>query len=116
MTKKELTEAYGFLSMARMGRLSDEEKIAFMRLLRAMKPVAVETREAMTDAMEKALAECGNEKDALRLAEETTADVFAEEVEETYLIPAAMMEHLVLSNDWNFAQIDALEQLFNKKI
>ena len=54
MTKKRIAELYRFLSVASMKRMNDDEKIAFIRLLRQMKPVFTEMNEAVNDAIEKA--------------------------------------------------------------
>lgn len=113
MTKKRITEIYRFLSAARMSRMTDDEKIAVITLLRNMKPVAVSIQEAATDALQKAQAEYPDDQQkAMQLTEMSMSDVMNEDVTDTDIrvMTADMFQRLCLSNDWTFAQIDELEQ------
>ena len=40
MTKKRIAEIYNFLAVASMKQMTNDEKIALIRLLRQMKPIA----------------------------------------------------------------------------
>ena len=53
-TKKRITELYHFMSDAKMQKLKDDEKIALIKLLRTMKPIAVEVMDALHEAADKA--------------------------------------------------------------
>ncbi|MBQ4387999.1 MAG: hypothetical protein II822_10410 [Prevotella sp.] len=113
MTRKRITEIYRFLSAARMSRMTDDEKIAIITLLRNMKPVAVSIQEAATDALQKAQAEYPDDQHkAMQLAERSMSDVMNEDVTDIdpRVMTADMFQRLCLSNDWTFAQIDELEQ------
>ena len=109
MTKKQVADVYRFLSDASMSRLSDSEKIRMIRTLRVIKPVFVELREAVTDAVEKAKAEGMAERDILPFMEKACEDVFNEE---SGVVPDKMsadaFDRLCLSNNWTFSQIDEL--------
>lgn len=61
--------AYQVLNTAHYGKLSDAEKIAVWKLLRAMKPVAVEFTDAVHDAEDK-LKPVEDYEDRLLLAKE----------------------------------------------
>lgn len=110
MTKKRIAEVYRFLAAASMKRLQDEEKIKLIRLLRQMKPVANELSEAINDAMQKAIADGMERPDQFAL--NAVADIAGQNVE---VITATMtedaFERLALSNDWNFGQIDELQEV-----
>ena len=110
MTKKRIAELYRFLSTASMKRMTDEEKVAFIRLLRKMKPVATEIQTAVNDALEKARESCDNEQDVLALVNKSVDDLAIESCDITVkAMTEESFNRLCLSNDWTFAQIDELE-------
>ena len=116
MTKKRVAEIYRFLSVASMKRMNDDEKISFIRLLRKMKPVFTELQDAVNDAVEKAKAEMEDESHIMQFVDKAVADLS----EQTCDIVMAIMtpdtfDNLCLSNDWNYAQIDEVEQVVVKK-
>lgn len=110
MTKKRVTEVYRFLSAARMGRLNDDEKVAVIRLLREMKPVAAEIQDAATESLKKASDEYPDDMPkAMMLAEQAIADLLNAEVDiDTHILTAEAYERLCFSNDWTFAQMEEL--------
>lgn len=114
MTKKRLHEIYLFLAQASMKRLTDEEKIAFIRLLRQMKPVSRELADAANDAYMKALAD--NVSNAMDIANLAAEDLAAEEIDiDTNIFTPSAYERLALSNDWNFGQIEELGEVLIKE-
>lgn len=110
MTKKRITELYRFLSVASMKRMTDDEKASFIRLLREMKPVAVEMQTAVADALENARKDCDDEQRVMMIVEQSIADLSAAACDiNPKKMSREMFDHLCLSNEWNFAQIDELE-------
>ena len=115
MTKKRIAVIYRFLATASMKRLSDDEKVAFMRLLRKMKPVFSELQEATNDAIEKANDETKEWKEIMQLVDKAVADIAQAETDiDICVMTAETFERLCLSNDWTFAQIDELEEALVK--
>lgn len=115
MTKKRIAEIYRFLASASMKRMNDEEKIALIRLLRAMKPVFTEIQDAMNDALEKAKADMDDESHIVEFINMATEDLSGQTCEiVTRIMTAESFDHLCLSNDWTFAQIDELEAVLVK--
>lgn len=114
MTKKRIAEIYQFLSAARMSRMSDEEKIQLIRLLRQMKPVATEFIEAMQDAVRQ--AQTNQVENIQQFVDKAVSDLATEE---TTILTAIMTpeayDRLALSNDWTFAQIDELAEVMIKQ-
>ena len=115
MTKKRIAELYRFLSVASMKRMNDDEKIMFIRLLRKMKPVFTEMNDAVTDAVEKAKAEMEDESHIADFVNEAVADLSTQETDiDIKTMNKEAFDRLCLSNDWNFAQIDELEESLEK--
>ena len=109
MTKKRIAELYRFLSVASMKRMNDDEKIAFMRLLRQMKPIFAEMNDAVNDALEKARAEMSDESHIAEFVDKAVADLAEQDAGfDIKTMKADVFNRLCLSNDWNFAQIDEL--------
>ena len=110
MTKQKIADIYRFLSVASMKRMNDDEKVAFMRLLRTMKPVFTELNDAVKDAVDKAKAEMEDESHIMEFVNKAVEDLATQEAD---IIITTMtkeaFDRLCLSNDWNFAQIDELE-------
>lgn len=112
MTKKRIHEVYMFLATASMKRLTDDEKIAFIRLLRQMKAVSQELNDAANDAYMRAVADGMDATKATSFANRAVDDIALAEsdittetmTEETYM-------RLVMSNDWNFGQIEELRAI-----
>ena len=111
MTKKRrIVELYNFLKLARMSRMTDDERIAFCRLLRQMKPVATEVSEAVQDAIGKAREELNDEREVMAFADRAVEDLISQDADIAIgTMTQEAFDHLVLSNDWTFAQIDELE-------
>ena len=112
MNKGRIADIYTFLSGARMSKLNDEEKVAVIRLLRSMKPMSIEVREAVAEASQKAVAEYPTDITAAQqLVNEAVKDLLNEEVPDftAKVMTAEAFERLCFSNDWTFAQIDNLE-------
>lgn len=108
MKKGRISEIYCFLEAAHMGRMTDEEKIAFIRLLRKMKPTAREISDAACDAMEKARTE--GMKDVEEFMTHAIGDITSEDVDiDIATMKQDTFDRLVLSNDWTFGQIEELE-------
>ena len=116
MTKKRLSEVYRFLSVASMKRMNDEERIALIRLLRTMKPVFTTMQDAVNDALEKAKAEMEDESHIVDFVNRAVEDLSNEAADiVTNTMSKETFERLCISNDWNFAQIDELEEVLVKK-
>lgn len=113
MTKQRVTEVYRFLSAARMSRLTDEEKIAVIRLLREMKPVVSEIQDAATESLKKTSEEYPNDMPkAMTLAEQAIADLLNTETNiDTHILTTDAYERLYFSNDWTFAQMEELSDV-----
>lgn len=114
MTKKRANEIFRFLASASMKRMTDEEKIGFIRLLRTMKPIIDELGAAATDAFRKASED--GAANAEQLAMQSISDLLTAEAD----IDIAVMtedgfDHLALSNDWTFLQIEELKDALVKK-
>lgn len=116
MTKKRVSEVYRFLSVASMKKMNDDERIALIRLLRTMKPVFVELKDAVDDALEKAKAELEDESHIIDFVNKAVEDLSNEDANvETNIMSQDTFDRLCTSNDWNFAQIDELEEVLLKK-
>lgn len=112
MTKKRIHEVYMFLATASMKRLTDEEKIAFIRLLRQMKAVSQELNDAANDAYARAVADGMEAEKAMDIANRAVDDIAQAESDiatETMTEEAYM--RLVMSNDWNFGQIEEIRAI-----
>lgn len=111
MKKKRIAELYSFLSMASMKRMTDDEKIDFIRLLRQMKPIYVEMNDAVNDAISKVKTELDNQSHIAEFVEKAVADLSAQDAGiNIKIMKRDAFERLHQSNDWNFAQIDELEE------
>jgi hypothetical protein len=109
MTKKRIHEVYMFLATASMKRLTDEEKIAFIRLLRQMKAVSQELNSAANDAYTRAVADGMEDTKAMDFANRAVDDIAQSESDiATETMTKETYTRLVLSNDWNFGQIEEL--------
>ena len=109
MTKKRIHEVYMFLATASMKRLTDEEKIAFIRLLRQMKAVSQELNSAANDAYTRAVADGMEADKAMDFANRAVDDIAQAESDiATETMTKETYTRLVLSNDWNFGQIEEL--------
>ena len=116
MNKKRISEVYRFLSVASMKRMNDDERIAFIRLLRTLKPVFTELQDAVNDALEKAKAEMEDESHIVDFVNRAVEDLSNENCEIiTNTMTKESFDRLCISNDWNFAQIDELEEVLVKK-
>ena len=115
-TKKRITELYHFMGDAKMQKLKDDEKIALIKLLRTMKPIAVEVMDALHEAADKAAESYPD--DAGKAAEITNGameDVWHAEADiDIRVLSHGTIERLALSNDWTFSLIDELEEEFCK--
>ena len=110
MTKKRISELYRFVQTASMKRMTDDEKVAFIRLLREMKPVFVEIQQAATDALENAQKDCDDQQRVMMIVERAMADISKADCNiNTRVLTFDTFKRLCLSNDWNFAIIDELE-------
>lgn len=115
MTKKRMAEVYRFLSVASMKKMNDDEKVAFIRLLRQLKPVFTEMQEAVNDAIEKAKEEMEDESHIAQFVEKVVEDLAQQEVGViTNTMNPETFNRLCISNDWSFAQIDELEAVLVK--
>ena len=115
MTKKRMAEVYRFLSVASMKKMNDDEKVAFIRLLRQLKPVFTEMQEAVNDAIEKAKEEMEDESHIAQFVEKVVEDLAQQEVSViTNTMSTETFNRLCISNDWSFAQIDELEAVLVK--
>ena len=109
MTKKRIHEVYMFLATASMKRLTDDEKIAFIRLLRQMKKVSQELNSAANDAYARAIADGMEDTKAMDFANRAVDDIAQAESDiATETMTKETYTRLVLSNDWNFGQIEEL--------
>ena len=116
MTKKRVSEVYRFLSVASMKKMNDDERIALIRLLRTMKPVFVELKDAVDDALEKAKAEMEDESHIIDFVNKAVEDLSNQDANiETNIMKPDTFDRFCNSNDWNFAQIDELEEVLLKK-
>jgi hypothetical protein len=105
-----------FLATASMKRMTDDEKIAFIRLLRQMKAVSQELNSAANDAYERAVADGMEADKAMDIANRAVDDIAQAESDiatETMTEEAYM--RLVMSNDWNFGQIEEIKEILTTK-
>ena len=115
MKQKRIAELYRFLSIASMKRMTDEEKVAFIRLLRSMKPLWQELQMAVDDALAKARQETDDPAAISNLVNQAVEDIAERECAVILTtMSEESFEHLCLSNDWNFAQVDELEEALVK--
>lgn len=114
MTKKRIYEIYRFLAVASMKRLTDEEKFALIRLLRQMKPASKELGEAINDAVQQAMTDGVANID--EFVSKAVADIENEETNiDVRIMTDDAFQRLALSNDWNFGQIDELQEIMVKE-
>ena len=110
MKQKRVADLYRFLSVASMKRMTDDEKVAFIRLLRTMKPLCVEIQSAVDDAIVKAREETDDQHKVVALVNKAVADIAERDCDVTIqTMNPDTFNRLCLSNDWSFAQIDELE-------
>ena len=110
MKQKRVADLYRFLSVASMKRMADDEKVAFIRLLRTMKPLFVELRAAVDDALVKAGEETDDQQKIVELTNNAVADLAERDCDvNVRTMSPETFNRLCLSNDWSFAQIDELE-------
>jgi hypothetical protein len=115
MTKKRIHEVYMFLATASMKRLTDEEKIAFIRLLRQMKAVSQELNSAANDAYARAVADGMDDTKAMDFANRAVDDIaHAESDIATETMTEEAYMRLVMSNDWCFGQIEELRGILTQ--
>ena len=117
MTKKRIAEIYNFLAVASMKQMTNDEKIALIRLLRQMKPIAKEIQDAVNDAVEKAREDGMEQQAMVEFVNKAVDDLAQEETTiKTAILTPEAFDQLALSNDWNFAQIEELgDELINKE-
>ena len=112
MTKKRITEVYNFIANASMKKMSDDEKIMLIRLLRQMKGVAKELTDAVNDAVEKARKEGMEQQQMVEFVNKAVDDLAQEETTIlTAILTPDAFDRLALSNDWTFAQIEELGEI-----
>ena len=98
-----------------MKKMNDDERIALIRLLRTMKPVFTEMKDAVDDALEKAKAEMEDESHIVDFVNRAVEDLSNQSANiETNTMDSETFNRLCISNDWNFAQIDELEEVLVK--
>ncbi len=117
MTKKRIAEIYNFLAVASMKQMTNDEKIALIRLLRTMKPIAKEIQDAVNDAVQKAREEGMEQQAMVEFVNKAVEDLANEETTVlTAILTPDAFDRLALSNDWTFAQIEELgDELINKE-
>ena len=116
MTKKRITEVYHFIANASMKKMSDDEKIMLIRLLRQMKVVAKELTDAVNDAVAKAREEGMEQQQMVEFVNKAVDDLAQEETAiATDIMTPETFDRLVLSNDWTFVQIEELGEVLIKK-
>lgn len=112
MTKKRIAEVYNFLAIASMKLLANDDKIALIRLLRQMKPIAKELQDAVNDAVQKAREEGMTEQAMVDFVNKAVDDLATEETTiKTAIMTEDTFNRLALSNDWTFAQIEELGEI-----
>ena len=112
MTKKRIAEVYNFLAIASMKQLANDDKIALIRLLRQMKPIAKEIQDAVNDAVQKAREEGMEQQALVEFVNKAVDDLAQEETTiSTAILTAEAFDQLALSNDWTFAQIEELGEI-----
>ena len=115
MTKKRIAEVYNFLAIASMKQLANDDKIALIRLLRTMKPIAKEIQDAVNDAVQKAREEGMTEQAMVDFVNKAVDDLATEETTvKTTIMTEDTFNRLALSNDWTFAQIEELGEILIK--
>lgn len=116
MTKKRIAEIYNFLAVASMKQMTNDEKIALIRLLRTMKPIAKEMGDAVNDALTRAREEGMEQQQMVEFVNKAVDDLAQEETTiATDIMTPETFDRLVLSNDWTFVQIEELsEELIRK--
>ena len=115
MTKKRITEVYNFIANASMKKMSDDEKIMLIRLLRQMKGVAKELTDAVNDAVAKAREEGMEQQQMVEFVNKAVDDLAQEETTiQTAILTPDAFDRLALSNDWTFAQIEELGEVLIK--
>ena len=117
MTKKRIAEIYNFLAVASMKQMTNDEKIALIRLLRTMKPIAKEMGDAVNDALTRARDEGMEQQQMVEFVNKAVDDLATQETTiKTAILTPEAFDQLALSNDWNFAQIEELgDELINKE-
>ena len=117
MTKKRIAEIYNFLAVASMKQMTNDEKIALIRLLRTMKPIAKEMGDAVNDALTRARDEGMEQSQMVEFVNKAVDDLATQETTiATDIMTPETFDRLALSNDWNFAQIEELgDELINKE-
>ena len=116
MTKKRIAEVYNFLAVASMKQLANDDKIALIRLLRQMKPIAKEIQDAVNDAVQKAREEGMTEQAMVDFVNKAVDDLATEETTiKTAILTPEAFDQLALSNDWTFAQIEELGEILIKE-
>lgn len=111
MTKGKIVDVYQFLAGARMSKLTDDEKVLVITLLRKMKPVAMEIQAAVSDASEKAKKEYPDDiAAAKRLVNKSVVSLLQEEVQgfSAKVLNEDVFQRLCFSNDWTFQQMELL--------
>ena len=112
MTKKRIAEVYNFLAIASMKQLANDDKIALIRLLRQMKPIAKEIQDAVNDAVQKAREEGMEQQAMVEFVNKAVDDLATEETTiKTAILTPEAFDQLALSNDWTFAQIEELGEI-----
>ena len=115
MTKKRIAEVYNFLAIASMKQLANDDKIALIRLLRTMKPIAKEIQDAVNDAVQKAREEGMEQQALVEFVNKAVDDLATEETTiTTAILTPDAFDQLALSNDWTFAQIEELGEILIK--
>ena len=115
MTKKRITEVYNFLAVASMKQMTNDEKIALIRLLRQMKPIAKELTDAVNDAVAKAREEGMEQQQMVEFVNKAVDDLAHEETTiSTAILTPDAFDRLALSNDWTFAQSEELGEVLIK--
>ena len=113
MTKKRIADVFLFLASARLAKMTDEEKVAIIRLFRVMKPIAQEVQQAVSDATAKVSEETTDQQEIVRLVNLSVTDILEAETEvNTKILSLEGFSRLTLSNDWTLGQIDELEEIF----
>lgn len=139
MKMNEMLNVYTILSTASISKLSDEEKVSFIKLMRKVKPHIINFENAQKDALESAKKDNHNQilenlrkwqaegNDTTLTKEERTevnsyiasynkivndslSDILEEEIEFDP-ISESLYENLILSNDWNVQQTLTLEAI-----
>ena len=142
--KRVVNQVYNLLNGARLGKMTGGEKLSVVKLLRVLKPVAVEFDEARNDIVEKMKPEGYDERLRKAIAferkEETemtleeyhkflkelneynqlvgkAVDELGNEVMtlETAALTEEALEHLFDNNDWTTEQVMAVADFANEE-